>query len=43
MKVLYIQNIEGIGGSENYFLEASEEIKNSIVDFYEKQFENELL
>jgi tRNA-dihydrouridine synthase B len=25
--------------SENYFLEASEEIKNSIVDFYEKQFE----
>ena len=29
--------------SENYFLEASEEIKESIVDFYEKQFENELL
>jgi len=26
--------------SENYFLEASEEIKNSIVDFYEKQFES---
>ena len=29
--------------SENYFLEASEEIKESIANFYEKQFENELL